>query len=215
MTAEKYVNAIVKKIKCGKKRREESKQQLLSDIGAQMSQGRRLDNIMRQMGAASEIAEGFNENLSDDERKKYRRTRRTRIFVPIFAVIIILVAGIYAYLPKSFPIEDSAYFQKDIVEECIKNIAIQVGENDYAALRENATEQMKPIFAEDYLPNAKNQLSSDWGQLKSFGSIYLTEVSQLGKHFAVGEITVVYENITVTYRLSFDKDMRLAGMYMR
>ena len=97
----------------------------------------------------------------------------------------------------------------------MKNTTIQVGKNDYAALQENATEQMKPIFDENYLPNAKNQLSSDWGQLKSFGSIYLTEVSQLGKHFAVGEITVVYENITVTYRLSFDKDMKLAGMYMR
>ena len=56
MTAEKYVNAIVKKIKCGKKRREEIRQQLLSDISAQMSQGRKLDDIMRQMGATSEIA---------------------------------------------------------------------------------------------------------------------------------------------------------------
>ncbi len=215
MTAEKYVNAIVKKIKCGKKRREEIRQQLISDISAQVSQGRKLDDIMRQMGAAPEIAEGFNENLSDDERKKYRRARRIKIFITIFVIIIILIAGIYVYLPKSSPIEDSAYFQRDIVEEYMKNTTIQVGKNDYAALQENATEQMKPIFDENYLPNAKNQLSSDWGQLKSFGSIYLTEVSQLGKHFAVGEITVVYENITVTYRLSFDKDMKLSGLYMR
>ncbi len=215
MTAEKYVNTIVRKIKCGKKRKEEIRQQLLSDIGAQTAQGHSLDDIMRQMGAASEIAEGFNENLSNDERKKYKRTKRLKIFVPIFAVIIILLAGIYIYLPKSSPIEDSARFQKDIVEEYMKNIAIQVGENDYAALQANATEQMKPFFAEDYLPNIKNQLASDWGTLKSFGNIYMTEVSQLGKHFAVGEITVVYENVTVTYRLSFDNDMKLAGMYMR
>ncbi len=215
MTAEKYVNTIVRKIKCGKKRREEIRQQLLSDISAQTSQGHSLDDIIRQMGTASEIAEGFNESLSDDERKKYRYTKRIRIFVPIFVIVVILLAGIYIYLPKSFPIEDSAYFQKSTVEEYMKNIAIQVGENDYAALRENATEQMKPIFTEDYLPNAKNQLASDWGDLKSFGSIYLTEVSQFGKRFAVGEITVVYENVTVTYRLSFDKDMKLAGMYMR
>lgn len=215
MTAEKYVNTIVKKIKCGKNRREEIRQQLLSDISAQAAQGHSLDDIMRQMGAASEIAEGFNENLSDDERKKYKRAKRIRIFAPIFAVIVILFAGIYVYLPKSSPIEDSAYFQKEIVEEYMKNTAVQVGENDYAALQENAAEQMKPFFTEAYLPNVKNQLSSNWGGLKSFGSIYLTEVSQLGKHFAVGEITVVYENATVTYRLSFDKDMKLAGMYMR
>ena len=43
----------------------------------------------------------------------------------------------------------------------------------------------------------------------------MTEIVQGNTHMAVGEITVVYENITVTYRLSYDEEMRLAGLYVR
>ena len=43
----------------------------------------------------------------------------------------------------------------------------------------------------------------------------MTEFIQMRKHLAIGEITVTYENISVTYRLSYDRDMKLAGIYIR
>ena len=43
----------------------------------------------------------------------------------------------------------------------------------------------------------------------------MAEVKQKGQLFAVTEMSVSYENTAVTYRISFDKDMRLAGLYLR
>ena len=43
----------------------------------------------------------------------------------------------------------------------------------------------------------------------------MVELVQGNTHLAVGEITVTYENVSATYRLTYDKDMRLAGIYVR
>ena len=45
--------------------------------------------------------------------------------------------------------------------------------------------------------------------------VYMAEVIQGGRHFAVGEMTVTYENVSATYRLTYDENMRLAGLYVR
>lgn len=79
-----------------------------------------MDDVIQQMGSASEIAESFNEDISEAERKKYRRAKRLKIFVSTAAVLALLAAGVSLYLPKSTPIEKSAYFQKDVVEACMK-----------------------------------------------------------------------------------------------
>lgn len=113
MTAEKYVNTVVKHVKCSKGKRREIKQQLLSDISAAEEQGEQTEEILRRMG------------------------------------------------------------------------------------------------------NAKTQISDDWGNFQSWGSIYLSEVTQQGQTFAVGQATAVYEHVTVTYTISFDEDMKLAGLYMK
>lgn len=215
MTAEQYVNAIVKKIQCGKNRRQEIRQQLLSDISVQTAQGRTLDDVIQQMGSASEIAESFNEDISEAERKKYRRAKRLKIFVSTAAVLALLAAGVSLYLPKSTPIEKSAHFQKDAVETCMKETVALLDAGSYAALQERAARKMQPVLTDARLSSAKKQLSENWGERKSFGKCYLTELSQFGKHFAVGEITAVYEHVTVTYRLTYDADLKLTGLYMR
>ena len=71
MTAEKYVNAIIKKVKCGKEKRQEIKEQLLSDISIALEQGETLEEIINHMGSVQEMAAEFNENLSGEEHRKY------------------------------------------------------------------------------------------------------------------------------------------------
>ena len=70
MNAKKYVNAIVRKIKCNGKKKKEIKKQLLMDINMRMKQGERLEEIISQMGTVKEIADGFNENISLKEQQK-------------------------------------------------------------------------------------------------------------------------------------------------
>ena len=65
------------------------------------------------------------------------------------------------------------------------------------------------------MENVRKQIAEDWGQRESFGVLYTMELVQGNEHFAVGEVTVSYENATVTYRLTYDREMQLAGLFIR
>ena len=215
MDAKKYVNAIVRKIKCSGKKKKEIKKQLLMDIDMRMKQGEPLEEIISQMGTAKEIADGFNENISPKEQKRYVRNKVVKIVISIIVVLVFLVSFVYWMFPKSFDIEQSKYFNKDQVETAMKETIELLDAGDYIALQEGVTPKMQTLLNAETIDDVKGALSDDWGERKMFGAAYMVELVQGNKHFAVGEITVTYENVSATYRLTYDEDMRLSGIYVR
>lgn len=215
MDANKYVNAIARKIKCGGKKKKEIKKQLMTDIDMRMKQGEQLEEIILQMGTAKEIADGFNENISSKEQKRYARYKVLKIVLPIVAVLVFLVLYGYWMLPKSYDIGQSECFDQEQVEAAMKETIELLDAGDYAALQESAIPQMQSLLNAETMDKAKGALSDDWGERKQFGTVYMAEVIQGNLHFAVGEITVAYENVSATYRLTYDEKMRLSGIYVR
>lgn len=215
MDAKKYVNAIARKIKCNGKKKKEIKKQLMMDIHMRMKQGERLEEIISQMGTVKEIADGFNENISLREQKRYVRNKVLRIVIPIIVVLAFLILFVYWIFPKSFDIEQSKYFNREQVEAAMKETVELLDEEDYIALQENAIPQMQSLLNAETRKGMRGTISDDWGERKQFGAVYMAELVQGNMHLAVGEVTVTYENVSVTYRLTYDKDMRLAGMYVR
>lgn len=215
MDADKYVNAIARKIKCGGKRKKEIKKQLMTDIDMRMKQGEQLEEIILQMGTVKEIADGFNENISSKEQKRYARYKVLKIVLPIVVVLVFLVLYGYWMLPKSFDIGQSKCFDQEQVEAAMKETIELLDAGDYAALQESAIPQMQSLLNAETMDKAKGALSDDWGERKQFGAVYMAEVVQGNMHFAVGEITVTYENVSATYRLTYDEKMRLSGIYVR
>lgn len=215
MTARQYVNKIVRKIKCGSKKKNEIGKQLLIDIDLRMEQGETMEDIIAKMGTVREIADSFNENISSDEKKKYVRNKVFKIVTPIVLVLGVLIYFVYWILPRGIDIEDSTYFDKTQVENTIKETIELLDSGDYTSLQENATPQMQTVLNEESMEGAKKQISDDWGERLQFGNAYLAEIVQQNKHFAVGEVTVSYDNVSVVYRLSFNENLQLAGLYMR
>ena len=70
-------------------------------------------------------------------------------------------------------------------------------------------------MTEEFMQNAKAQLGGDWGEFQDFTNSISVEVVQQGKHFALTELTALYENRSVTYQISFNENMELSGIYMR
>lgn len=215
MDAKKYVSAIVKKIKCNGKKKKEIKKQLLMDIDMRMKQGERLEEIISQMGTVKEIAGGFNENISLKEQKQYVRNKMLKIVISIILVLALLILFVYWMLPKSYDIEQSRYFNREQVETAMKETIELLDAGDYTALQESAIPQMQSLLNVETMGDVKGALSDDWGERKMFGAVYMVELIQGNNHFAVGEITVTYENVSATYRLTYDENMRLAGIYVR
>ena len=215
MDAKKYVNAIARKIKCNGKKKKEIKKQLLMDIDMRMKQGEQLEEIISQMGTVKEIADSFNENISLEEQKRYVRNKVMKIVIPIIVILVFLILFVYWIFPKSYDIEQSKYFSKEQVETAMKETIELLDAGDYTALWERVTPKMQTLLNAETMDNVKGMLSDDWGERKLFGTIYMVELVQGNRHFAIGEITVTYENVSATYRLTYDEDMRLSGIYVR
>ena len=209
MNVNNYVNKIVRKIKCSSARRKEIRKQLQMDIELRMQQGESLEQVMSQMGDIREIADSFNENISAAEKKKYTLKKILTIVAVVVVFLALIAIGIYRALPKSVAIEDSTYFDKQTVTEAVERAIILLDDEEYA------TQQMQSVLNQTTIDQARAQVTSDWGERQSIGTTYATEVIQNGEHYAIAQVTVSYENVNVVYTLTYDADMKLAGLYMR
>lgn len=215
MNVNNYVNKIVRKIKCSTARRKEIRKQLQMDIELRMQQGESLEQVMFQMGDIREIADSFNENISAAEKKKYILKKIFTIVAIIIIFLGMIAIGVYRTLPKSVAIEDSTYFDKQTVTEAVERTIILLDDEEYAKLEEDATQQMQSALNQATIDQAKAQVSSDWGERQAIGTTYITEVIQNKEHYAVAQVTVSYANVNVVYTLTYDADMKLAGLYVR
>ncbi len=215
MDEKSYVNAVARKLKCDGKRKREIKKQLLADIQARENQGERLEEIISRMGKAGEIADGFNENISLKEQRRYAGNKVLKIVIPIVLAVIFIGMAVFFMIPKTVDIEKSRIFDKEEVEAVMKETVELLDAEDYDALQKNATSGMQPLLNAETRENMRRTLSGDWGERRQFGAVYMVELIQGNRHFAVGEMTVTYENVSVTYRLTYDADMRFAGIYVR
>lgn len=215
MNAEKYVSQIVKRVKCSTAKRKEIKKQLLSDVSVHLENGETIEQIRITMGTPEEIAEEFNQNLSEQEQKAYKRNKNIKI-IAIVALICCVMAG-YAWwlFPKTGEIGEKGNYTKETVEQEVEKIIVLLNQNDYDALRENASVAMQSVLNTETMDKAKKQINVDWGEMQSMGTIYAQEVTQQGQLFAVTQVNVSYENVDVVYTISFDEDMKLAGIYMK
>ncbi len=215
MNVNQYINQIARNVKCGGAKKKEIRKQLLMDIDFRLEQGEELEHIISQMGTAKEIADSFNEELSEQEKKVFVRNRGLKIVTLIAAVLVLAVAYLYWILPKSTNIEKSVHFDRAQVEESMRNTIELLDAGDYSALQAASIKQLEAYMTQGEMETAKAQISADWGARQSFGAFYLAEITQKNEHYVIGEVTVAYDNINVTYRLTYDRDMRLAGIYMR
>lgn len=215
MTAEKYVKKILKNVHCSSAKKKDIQKQLLADMEERTSQGEALENVISQMGTVKEVADGFNENISPEEQKSYRRNRGLKIMALVVISIGVLAALVYWMLPKARSIEASSIFSKSQVESAVTETIAMLDDGDYEALQKKATSQMAEVLNADTMEAAKLQVGADWGEQTAAGTIYMQEIVQMNVHYAICQVNVAYENRSVTYTITFDKKMKLAGIYMK
>ena len=83
------------------------------------------------------------------------------------------------------------------------------------AMAEIATSEMQPYLTEEKMEEAKKTIGDDWGTFRNFGKTYMTEIRQNGQSFAMVQMNASYDNVSVIYTLTFDAEMKLAGIYMK
>lgn len=79
-----------------------------------------MEEIISQMGTVKEIADGFNEDISLEEQRRYVRNKVLKVVIPIIVVLFFLILLVYWMFPKSLDIAQSKHFNKEQVETAMK-----------------------------------------------------------------------------------------------
>lgn len=213
MDAEKYVKKIVRNLKCTGAKKKEIGDSLLSDIAARREQGEPMEQIMESMGSPEEIAEAFSQNLSDADRKAYKRRRIGMTIGQILAALVFLSVLAWWMIPKPASLGDD--LSQEAVTASVENVVVMLNQNDFDGLQELAVDELKSKLTQETMDEVRKGISEDWGEMQSIGKVYMQGVKQKGKVIVVTQVDAVYENISVVYTISFDEDLRLGGLYMR
>ena len=107
------------------------------------------------------------------------------------------------------------YASSEVEEKTIEIIQL-LGHNDYKTLRdEYAIEELKELLNDEYMIEAKNMISNDWGELCDIGTVYSAEVAQDNVLYTVVQANATYDNVSIAYTITFDDELKLAGIYFR
>ena len=215
MTAEKYVKEVGKLLKCRTSKKKEIKRQLLADINSQVAEGEALTEVLNRMGIPWDYANRYNDNFDKAERKAAKREKTLKIWGIVLLIVVVLAAAAYVKMPKMSDISESTVFQEEQVRAQTEEIITLYSNNDYKAVVEYMDDEMKQVLNASTLQYVKDQMGTDFGELLAFGTMYMTEVRQSGGIYAMVQVNVSYANTSVTYTVTYDESMKLAGFYLK
>lgn len=211
----KYVQKILKKLNCSRKRKNEIGRQLLGDIDLEKSKGKKVADILENMGTPAEIAEEFNNSFSPEEKKKHRKEKRGEWLSIIGVLVLLIVIGVFWAFPRTTALEHSSVYDAEAVQARAEEVIQLIAAGEYDTILEFSVPQLESVLNEDKMTEIKNTFSADWGEFVSYGNVYLGEVKQMGNSSAVVQMNAAYENVSISYTLSFNKEMQLQGLWMK
>lgn len=215
MTAEQYAKEVGKLLKCRASKKKEIKSQLLSEINDTVAKGEDLEDVLKRMGIPWDYANRYNDHFDKAERKAAKRERRLKIWGIVLVVIALILAVVYWNLPKWSDISESTVFSEDVVKAEAEEIIRFYSDNDFQSVTARMNDDMKQVLNAATLQYTKSQMKEDFGELLAFGNVYASEAKQNGKSYAMVQVSVSYSNMSVTYTITFDADMKLAGFYVK
>lgn len=218
MNQRSYAKAVAKRLTCSKARRDEFVRDLESDIAAALAEGETWEQVERRMGDPRDVARDFNEDLSDRELAAGKKRKRNKVIGivagAVVVVAVILAVAIWWVVPRMFPTGEVSGLDEQAVVDRAKEVVMLLDADDFEALRGISDETMSQALSKEGIDQARAAIGDDWGAFVSFGKAYTTEVEQMGQTGVVVKIAAVYENATVVYTISVDKDLRLMGLYL-
>lgn len=215
MDAEKYAGHVAKYLKCAGRKRREIRRQIAADIQAAAEEGSSPDQVIREMGEPKALAAEFNESFSEAERKAAGRAKLWRILAMILAVLAAVAVLVWWALPKMNYLSHSRVFSVEQVQERAELILGLFNEEDLSGMQPYLSEQMQEIMTEEGIEQIKLFIGPEWGAMNGIGNVYPTEISQMGKKYAVIQMTVSYEKVSATYTMTFDEELTLIGFYLK
>lgn len=152
----------------------------------------------------------------NEEETKANVKKHTGLAVLAIAAVICLFA-VFAWwiFPKASPVGTSGIYTIEVLEEKAVQVISLLDQNDFNSLQADATPEMQSVLSQAQIDQVRDQLGDNWGERVSVNIFNIQEIKQQGRLYAAAQVMAAYENVTVIYTISFDPEMKLAGIYMR
>ncbi|MEG0366878.1 MAG: DUF3887 domain-containing protein, partial [Coprobacillus sp.] len=136
------------------------------------------------------------------------------IVVALILVIVCFFGYQYLSTPKTVPIQESKIFSEEKVLSSSKHIIELVNQKKYQDIKLLCSDKLKPAFDVESFEKGLEQLG-EIGEFQKISTYEFIEYKDNGQSVAVGDIVTLNQKRTVIYRLTFDKDLKLEGIYFR
>ena len=216
MTKQEYIKHVAKYLQCSPAKKQEITKQLDSDIEIALGEGKSLEDILTELGEPKTLAGEFNENLEDSGRKK--TNKRSRIFIILgilLAGMVVATGWLYWRIPKQSDINKSKIFKAEEVQSLSEELIRLFSEGDYDSFDKYLSEEMRSVLEQVPPETIKSYIGEDWGAMRNVGNSFMAEVREIGKSYAIIQMNVSYENVSVTFTLTFKDNMTLYGLYVK
>lgn len=215
MKSEEYIDRIVKQLKCNAKKKKAIRRELAADIQAALETGEAWTDILNRMGTPAEMAAEFNENFTPADLPQPRKGLKIALITGGVILLLLLIAGLvmkYYYLPRN--VDDKSVTTINLATA--ETVIDLVSKDDVDTLYQKyASAELIKAADKEVILQAKQNLNSDWGNFQKITSHHKQQVKQRGEYYTGFEIVALYDNLSVTYTMYFDKDDKLTGFYMK
>lgn len=109
-------------------------------------------------------------------------------------------------------------FDEATVKSAAEEIVTLLNNNDVETIcNEKIDSELSEYFTTDTLQQAIDQYLSDAGAFKEYSkeAVIGTKAQNTKEDCAVAIVKAKYENKSITYTISFNKDMEVIGLYMK
>lgn len=216
MTVEKYVKAVYRHLKCSSGHKKEIVKELSSEIHSSLESGETWDSIQERMGTSTELSKEYNDNMPKKELKKAKRIKIISILIIIVAFVIISASLIYLALPRAFDLKKDKSFDEQKAISKSEEVIKLINDNKYEEIFDKCSaKDFKSQIKQSDIENAKKSVKADWGKFNSFSNTYVGGMKQMFKKYVVTQVVAEYENVNVTFTISFNDEYKLEGLYMK
>lgn len=140
----------------------------------------------------------------------------TAIFIT--ALLVLISFETYRQIPKVSEVGASGIFNEEEIKSQAEEVIHLFEQDDFEGLYNCSSPIMQESLTGEKLESwkgAKANLAPEWGEFQSLKYLYTAESKSKDTYRASVQIAASYEKIEVTYSITFDESMKLAGFYMK
>ena len=111
--------------------------------------------------------------------------------------------------------QEQTPFDVQVVEQHVMATIERFEKDDVTGLQAEATSDLRPHLTAEQITGAKAEFAPKWGARGGVGKPLMTAGKEDGKWYVICELAVGYKATAVVYRLTYDRNMKLAGFFVK